>query len=82
MKLLKKIKTLLGFAKKNPDATKSALLALLNKIVAIASALKALVAATKDAKADAEEIHQKADAIIAAAEQAAAEVGADAAAAQ
>ena len=75
MKLLQKIKTLLGFARKNPDKTRESLLALLAKIAAAAQALKALVNAAKDVKESAAELHGKADEIIAAAEQAAAEVG-------
>ena len=79
MKLLKKIKTLLGFAKKNPDTTRESLLSLLAKIAAAAQALKALVNAAKDVRESADKLHGKADEIIAAAEQATAEVGADAA---
>ena len=75
MKLLKKIKTLLGFAKKNPDKTRESLLALLAKIAAAAQALKALVNAAKDVRESADKLHGKADEIIAAAEQATAEVG-------
>lgn len=80
MKLLQKIKTLLGFAKKNPDKTRESLLALLARIAAAAQALKALVNAAKDVRESADKLHGKADEIIAAAEQATAEVGADAAA--
>lgn len=75
MKLWKAIKTLFGFAKQNPEKTRESLLALLAKIAAAAQALKALVNAAKDVKESAADLHGKADEIIAAAEQAAAEVG-------
>lgn len=76
MKLIQKIKALLGFAKANPEQTRSALLALINKIAAVAKALKALAEAAKDAKASADDIHAKADEILAATEQAKAELAA------
>lgn len=75
MKLIQKIKALFGFAKANPEKTRESLLSLLTKIAAAAQALKALVNAAKDVKESAAELHGKADEIIAAAEQAAAEVG-------
>lgn len=75
MKLIQKIKALFGFAKQNPEKTRESLLALLAKIAAAAQALKALVNAAKDVKESAADLHGKADEIIAAAEQAAAEVG-------
>ena len=75
MKLIEKIKALFGFAKKNPAQTRESLLALLAKIAAAAQALKALVNAAKDVRESAEKLHGKADEIIAAAEQATAEVG-------
>ena len=76
MKFWTALKTLFGFAQANPERTRSALLALVNKIAAVAKALKALADAAKDEKTTADEIHARADEILAATEQAKAELAA------